>query len=143
MNSNDSEKLKKDLLRKLLTGEKLPTDLTFTQELSSGDQNIKYRSYTPWTTLRSVAMAYKDEFKISFNKVKNTFFETNDMQSQYIFDAAFIKCAKYISNDTEKDFSEVVDDMVNYLLKRHIGQKNLFEVVEILRKLRPEALEDV
>ena len=41
MNSNDSEKLKKDLLRKLLTGEKLPTDLTFTQELSSVDQNIK------------------------------------------------------------------------------------------------------
>jgi hypothetical protein len=88
-------------------------------------------------------MAYKGEFNISLNKVKNTFFETNNLQSQYIFDAAFIKCAKYISNVTEKDFSEVVDDMVNYLLKRNIAQKNLFEVVEILRKLRPEALEDV
>ena len=143
MNSNDLEKLKKDLVRKLLIGEKLPSDLTITQELSTNDQNIKYRSYTPWTTLRSVAMAYKGEFNISFNKVKNTFFETNKLQSQYIFDAAFIKCAKYISNATEKDFSEVVDDMVKYLLKRNISQKNLFEVVEILRKLRPDALEDV
>ena len=143
MNSSDSEKLKKDLVRKLLSGERLTLDLKKTQELSAERQNIKYRSYTPWTTLRNAALACKDEFKIVFSKEKNTFFETNNLQSQYIFDAAFIKCAKYISNDTEKDFDNVVDSMVDYLLKRNIVQKNLFEVVEILRKLRPDALDDV
>lgn len=143
MNSNDSEKLKKDLITKLLSGDKFAHVHNKSQEKPDETQNIKYRSYTPWTTLQNAARAYKKEFKITYKKESLSIFETNDLQSQYIFDAAFIKCIKYICNDTEKDFDNVRDDVVLCLQKKHVVKKSLYEVIELLRKLRPDDLEDV
>ena len=71
MNSNDLEKLKADLVKKLFNGIDNRKNL---QDKSALNQNIKYRYSNPWTTLLSAAKVLGDECQISQNlSLRNNF----------------------------------------------------------------------
>lgn len=138
MNSNDLEKLKADLVKKLFNGIDNRKNL---QDKSALNQNIKYRYSNPWTTLLSAAKVLGDECQISQNLSLRNNFEVNDHQGQLVFDAAFIKAVKYLAEEMDLDEDDLKRTVAHHILKRKLLGKSVFEVVGILKKLRPDMID--
>jgi hypothetical protein len=139
MNSNDLEKLKADLVKKLFNGIDNRKNL---QDKSALNQNIKYRYSNPWTTLLSAAKVLGDECQISQNLSLRNNFEVNDHQGQLVFDAAFIKAVKYLAEEMDLDEDDLKRTVSHYIIKRKLLGKSVFEVVGILKKLRPDMIDN-
>ena len=131
------EKLKEDLVKKLSSGTNINKNL---QEKSAEKQNIKYRYSTPWTTLLSAAKVLGDNCQISQNYLLRTNFEVNDNQGQFVFDAAFTKAIKYLADEMELEEDELKGTVTQYMIKRKLAGKSVFEVVGFLKKLRPDMI---
>jgi hypothetical protein len=138
MNSNDLEKLKADLVKKLFNGTDNRKNL---QDKSALNQNIKYRYSNPWTTLLSAAKVLGDECQISQNLSLRNNFEINDHQGQLVFDAAFIKAVKYLAEEMDLDEDDLKGTVAHYIIKRKLLGKSVFEVVGTLKKLRPDMID--
>lgn len=139
MNSNDLEKLKADLVKKLFNGIDNRKNL---QDKSALNQNIKYRYSNPWTTLLSAAKVLGEECQISQNLSLRNNFEVNDHQGQLVFDAAFIKAVKYLAEEMDLDEDDLKRTVSHYIIKRKLLGKSVFEVVGILKKLRPDMIDN-
>jgi hypothetical protein len=139
MNSNDLEKLKADLVKKLFNGIDNQKNL---QDKSALNQNIKYRYSNPWTTLLSAAKVLGEECQISQNLSLRNNFEVNDHQGQLVFDAAFIKAVKYLAEEMDLDEDDLKRTVSHYIIKRKLLGKSVFEVVGILKKLRPDMIDN-
>lgn len=132
------EKLKADLVKKLFNGTDNRKNL---QDKSALNQNIKYRYSNPWTTLLSAAKVLGDECQISQNLSLRNNFEVNDHQGQLVFDAAFIKAVKYLAEEMDLDEDDLKRTVAHHILKRKLLGKSVFEVVGILKKLRPDMID--
>lgn len=132
------EKLKADLVKKLFNGIDNRKNL---QDKSALNQNIKYRYSNPWTTLLSAAKVLGDECQISQNLSLRNNFEVNDHQGQLVFDAAFIKAVKYLAEEMDLDEDDLKRTVAHHILKRKLLGKSVFEVVGILKKLRPDMID--
>ena len=132
------EKLKADLVKKLFNGIDNRKNL---QDKSALKQNIKYRYSNPWTTLLSAAKVLGDECQISQNLSLRNNFEVNDHQGQLVFDAAFIKAVKYLAEEMDLDEDDLKRTVAHHILKRKLLGKSVFEVVGILKKLRPDMID--
>lgn len=133
------EKLKADLVKKLFNGIDNRKNL---QDKSALNQNIKYRYSNPWTTLLSAAKVLGDECQISQNLSLRNNFEVNDHQGQLVFDAAFIKAVKYLAEEMDLDEDDLKRTVSHYIIKRKLLGKSVFEVVGILKKLRPDMIDN-
>lgn len=111
------------------------------QDKSALNQNIKYRYSNPWTTLLSAAKVLGDECQISQNLSLRNNFEVNDHQGQLVFDAAFIKAVKYLAEEMDLDEDDLKRTVAHHILKRKLLGKSVFEVVGILKKLRPDMID--
>ena len=111
------------------------------QDKSALNQNIKYRYSNPWTTLVSAAKVLGDECQISQNLSLRNNFEVNDHQGQLVFDAAFIKAVKYLAEEMDLDEDDLKRTVAHHILKRKLLGKSVFEVVGILKKLRPDMID--
>jgi hypothetical protein len=138
MNSNDLEKLKADLVKKLFNGTDNRKNL---QDKSALNQNIKYRYSNPWTTLLSAAKVLGDKCQISQNLSLRNNFEINDHQGQLVFDAAFMKAVKYLAEEMDLDEDDLKGTVAHYIIKRKLLGKSVFEVVGTLKKLRPDMID--
>lgn len=112
------------------------------QDKSALNQNIKYRYSNPWTTLLSAAKVLGDECQISQNLSLRNNFEVNDHQGQLVFDAAFIKAVKYLAEEMDLDEDDLKRTVSHYIIKRKLLGKSVFEVVGILKKLRPDMIDN-
>lgn len=133
------EKLKADLVKKLFNGIDNRKNL---QDKSALNQNIKYRYSNPWTTLLSAAKVLGEECQISQNLSLRNNFEVNDHQGQLVFDAAFIKAVKYLAEEMDLDEDDLKRTVSHYIIKRKLLGKSVFEVVGILKKLRPDMIDN-
>lgn len=111
------------------------------QDKSALNKNIKYRYSNPWTTLLSAAKVLGDECQISQNLSLRNNFEVNDHQGQLVFDAAFIKAVKYLAEEMDLDEDDLKRTVAHHILKRKLLGKSVFEVVGILKKLRPDMID--
>lgn len=111
------------------------------QDKSALNQNIKYRYSNPWTTLLSAAKVLGEECQISQNLSLRNNFEVNDHQGQLVFDAAFIKAVKYLAEEMDLDEDDLKRTVAHHILKRKLLGKSVFEVVGILKKLRPDMID--
>lgn len=112
------------------------------QDKSALNQNIKYRYSNPWTTLLSAAKVLGEECQISQNLSLRNNFEVNDHQGQLVFDAAFIKAVKYLAEEMDLDEDDLKRTVAHYIIKRKLLGKSVFEVVGILKKLRPDMIDN-
>ena len=112
------------------------------QDKSALNQNIKYRYSNPWTTLLSAAKVLGEECQISQNLSLRNNFEVNDHQGQLVFDAAFIKAVKYLAEEMDLDEDDLKRTVSHYIIKRKLLGKSVFEVVGILKKLRPDMIDN-
>lgn len=112
------------------------------QDKSALNQNIKYRYSNPWTTLLSAAKVLGEECQISQNLSLRNNFEVNDHQGQLVFDAAFIKAVKYLAEEMDLDEDDLKRTVAHHILKRKLLGKSVFEVVGILKKLRPDMIDN-
>lgn len=112
------------------------------QEKSALNQNIKYRYSNPWTTLLSAAKVLGEECQISQNLSLRNNFEVNDHQGQLVFDAAFIKAVKYLAEEMDLDEDDLKRTVAHHILKRKLLGKSVFEIVGILKKLRPDMIDN-
>ena len=126
-------------MKKLFNGTENRKNL---QDKSALNQNIKYRYSNPWTTLLSAAKVLGEECQISQNLSLRNNFEINDHQGQLVFDAAFIKAVKYLAEEMDLDEDDLKRTVSHYIIKRKLLGKSVFEVVGILKKLRPDMIDN-
>ena len=133
------EKLKADLVKKLLNGSE---NQKKSEDKISQIQNIKYRYSTPWTMLLGLSRAQGETCKITQNPLLRNKFEVNTQQGQYIFDAAFTKTLKYLASEMDIEEEELSGVIVDKIIRKNLENRPLFEVVEFLKKIHPDMIEN-
>lgn len=133
------ERLKKDLVNKLFFGDDINK---IAEDKSSNLQNIKYRYSTPWTTLLSAAKVLGNDCQITQNLSLRTNFEVNNIQGQFVFDAAITKALKYLANEMELDEEELLGTITDKIIKKKLVGEPVYKAVEFLKKLRPDMIDN-
>jgi len=110
MLSNQYKQLKKELLSKLLRGETDENDAFFKVEETT-NQNKKYATSTPWTTLIKDSSLVNSRVFVRESYSYGDFLHTDDALGNSILDCAVRKALRIVSEDSDKSSSEIFESI--------------------------------
>jgi hypothetical protein len=139
MLSNQYKQLKKEFLSKLFRDETDENDVFFKVE-ESENQNKTYAAGTPWTTLIKDSSLVNSRVFVRENYHNHDIFTTESKQGNAILSCAVKKATYMISEDTNRDYYEIYDALMNHFQRSGMNGKDLTSIVKSLRDIDHEEL---
>jgi hypothetical protein len=139
MLSNQYKQLKKEFLSKLFRNETDENDVFFKVE-ESENQNKTYAAGTPWTTLIKDSSLVNSRVFVRENYHNHDIFTTESKQGNAILSCAVKKATYMISEDTNRDYYEIYDALMNHFQRSGMNGKDLTSIVKSLRDIDHEEL---
>ena len=115
--------------------------INLSQENQEQNQNINYRSSSPWYTLIEESDKLKTTGKFQKNKDFVCGFEFDNKSVQKLIDAAFSKCFEMLLDEETYDETELRSKLIGYILSTHLFEKSVSEIVKTFKKLDIEMLD--
>ena len=139
MLSNQYKQLKKEFLSKLFRDETDENDVFFKVE-ETENQNKTYAAGTPWTTLIKDSSLVNSRVFVRENYHNHDIFTTESAQGNAILSCAVKKATYTISEDTDRDYYEIYDALMNHFQHSGMNGKDLTSIVKSLRDIDHEEL---
>ncbi len=139
MLSNQYKQLKKEFLSKLFRDETDENDVFFKVE-EPENENKTYAAGTPWTTLIKDSSLVNSRVFVRENYHNHDIFTTESKQGNAILSCAVKKATYMISEDTNRDYYEIYDALMNHFQHSGMNGKDLTSIVKSLRDIDHEEL---
>ena len=130
---------KREFLKKLFRDETDENDSFFKVE-DNQNENKTYAAGTPWTTLIKDSSMVNSRVFVRENYHNHDIFTTESAQGNAILSCAVKKATYTISEDTDKDYYEIYDALMNYYQRIGMSGKDLTSIVKSLRDIDHEEL---
>jgi hypothetical protein len=134
MQSSNWKQLKQQFLSKFLKKETDEKDIFFKVEETS-NQNKKYATSTPWTTLIKDSSLVNSRVFVRESYSYGDFLHTDDALGSSILGCAVRKALRIVSEDSDKSDSEIFESMRDLALEYGQSGKTVIQVVKFLRSI--------
>ena len=134
MLSNQYKQMKKELIAKLLRGETDENDAFFKVE-ETDNQNKKYATSTPWTTLIKDSSSVNSRVFVRETFSYGDFLHTDDVLGNSILDCAVRKALRIVREDSDKSDSDIFERIRDLALEYGQSGKTVLQVVKFLRSI--------
>jgi len=139
MLSDQWKQKKRDFLKSLLN-DKSAIDDSFFKVEETENENKTYAAGTPWTTLIKDSSLVNSRVFVRENYHNHDIFTTESAQGNAILSCAVKKATYTISEDTDRDYYEIYDALMNHFQHSGMNGKDLTSIVKSLRDIDHEEL---